>query len=57
MSLLRLKIDILKCIMNKKLEQNNYVINEEIVKISQLLDVFITAYQREQKRLDINGCI
>lgn len=48
MALLRLKIDILKSIMDKKLEQNDYIINGEILNISQILDKLILDYEKEK---------
>ncbi len=56
-SLLRLKIDILKSIMNKKLEQNDYVVNNDILNISQILDKLILAYEKEESKYYINKYI
>lgn len=44
---LRIKIDKLKELLEKKLRDNDYVTNEEIVKISQELDEYIVIYQKK----------
>jgi hypothetical protein len=42
---LKIKIDKLKYIMNKKIELNDYEINDEIINISQILDELIVKYE------------
>ncbi|GIW48759.1 MAG: hypothetical protein KatS3mg079_235 [Caloramator sp.] len=44
---LRIKIDKLKELLEEKLRDNDYVTNEEIVKISQQLDEYIVIYQKK----------
>ncbi|WDC85169.1 aspartyl-phosphate phosphatase Spo0E family protein [Caloramator sp. mosi_1] len=44
---LRLKIDKLKELLDRKLKENDYVTNDEIVKISQELDEYIVMYQKK----------
>ncbi|MCX7695423.1 MAG: aspartyl-phosphate phosphatase Spo0E family protein [Caloramator sp.] len=44
---LRIKIDKLKGLLEEKLRENDYVTNEEIVKISQELDEYIVIYQKK----------
>lgn len=57
MSLLRLKIDILKSIMNEKLEKNDCIVSKDILNISQMLDKLILAYEKEQKKYYTNEFI
>lgn len=40
-------IQFLRTVLNKKLEDNNYEIDEDVIKLSQLLDKFIVQYQYE----------
>ncbi|SHF30815.1 aspartyl-phosphate phosphatase Spo0E family protein [Caloramator proteoclasticus] len=44
---LRIKIDKLKELLERKLKENDYATNEEIVKISQELDEYIVIYQKK----------
>lgn len=49
MAALKIKIDDLKSIMNKKIEMNDYEINDEILNISQSLDELIVKYEFMKK--------
>ena len=44
---LRIKIEKLKGLLEEKLRENNYVTNEEIVRISQELDEYIVIFQKK----------
>ncbi|GFR36297.1 aspartyl-phosphate phosphatase Spo0E family protein [Thermobrachium celere] len=44
---LRKKIEKLKGLLDEKLRENNYVTNDEIVKISQELDEYIVIFQKK----------
>ncbi|EYE88060.1 hypothetical protein Q428_09860 [Fervidicella metallireducens AeB] len=54
MKSLCLKIETLKMIMDKKLEMNNYAVNEEIIKISQALDRLIVKYYENKNKQKIH---
>jgi len=45
MKILREKIDNLRKMMDQKLEEKNFVVDDEVVKISQKLDKLIVLYE------------
>lgn len=49
MKLLKEKINKLKELLENKLKDNNYMSNDDVVKISQDLDKYIVMYQKISK--------
>lgn len=47
MNYLPFKIEVLKNILNREIELNNYNMNHKIVRLSQILDEVIVEYQKE----------
>ncbi|KRQ86225.1 Spo0E like sporulation regulatory protein [Caloramator mitchellensis] len=45
MTILREKIENLRKIMDKKLEEKNFLVDDEVVRISQKLDKLIVLYE------------
>ncbi|MCX7904783.1 MAG: aspartyl-phosphate phosphatase Spo0E family protein [Caloramator sp.] len=52
MRILREKIECLRRKMDRKLEEKNFIVDDEIVKLSQLLDKFIAKYQKRQTKIN-----
>jgi len=54
MQILQMQIRILSDCLNKKIEKNNFIIDDDIVKLSQIIDNYIVKYER--LKLDMKRC-
>jgi hypothetical protein len=52
MRILREKIEYLRRKMDRRLEEKNFIVDDEIVKLSQSLDKFIAKYQKRQTKIN-----
>lgn len=46
MQMLQMQIRVLSDCLNKKIEENNYIIDDDIVKFSQVVDKYIVKHER-----------
>ena len=51
-------IQFLRSVLNQKLEDNNYQVTSDILKLSQLLDMFIVKYEYESEdQIVMDDCV
>lgn len=51
MQTLQMQISILSDYLNKKIEKNNFVIDDDIVKLSQFIDNYIVMHERLKQNM------